>query len=97
MRIRIEYLVHPTGLTAETDTTLVPKEYIVARACSILHGQAISDNRFNREMHYAESVRYQQRADEILGRFHPHTLDITVWEDQDSQYRDTLDPLGWHG
>lgn len=95
MRIRIEYMVHPTAIALEADTTIVPKEYVLARACSILHGQAIGDNRFNRDMHYAEHVRYQQRADEILGKYHPHTPDITVWEDQDSQYQDTLDPLGW--
>lgn len=95
MRIRFEYISVPASMTAELDTTVVPNEYVIARACSILHGQAIGDNRYNRDMHYAEHIRYKERADEILARFHPHVPDITIWTDFESPYHDMEDPLGW--
>ena len=97
MRIRIEYLSTPTSLSAEADTTIVNKEFILAKACSILHGQMVGDSRYNRELHYGEHVRYKEQADEILSRFRVSTPDVTLWTEGDQVYDDLENPLNWGG
>lgn len=97
MRIRIEYLSSVTSLSLEADTTIINKEFIIARACSILHGQMVGDSRYNRELHYGEYVRYKDLADELLSRFRVSTPDVTLWTEDEQVYQDINDPLDWQG
>jgi len=95
MRIRIEYVYTPEALTTELSTTAVDSEYIIAKACSILHGQMISDTRYNRELHYGESLRYGEAADDILRRHRVDQPDQTIWiESNGMDYREN-NPMNW--
>lgn len=97
MRIRLEYLALPSALSADADTTGVPQEYILPKACSILHGQRLSSTRSDRDMHYAEQRRYGDEADAYMIRNAPHIPDTTIPVDGVGDYSDTEDPLGWLG
>ena len=95
MRIRLEYLAYPTALSADADTTGVPKEYILPMACSILHGQRLSSTRADRDMHFAEQERYKDQADKFLIRNAPHRPDTLIPVEGGVEFTDTENPLGW--
>jgi hypothetical protein len=97
MRFRYEFLSVPAELTTDTDTTTVPKAYIKAKACSILHGMALSGTKSDKEMHYAEYVRYRDESDAYVVRnaYHsPGTVFSTPIESVLGP-TDWDDPLGW--
>ena len=95
MRIRLEYLAYPSALSADSDTTIVPKEYILPKACSILHGQRLSSTKSDRDMHYAEQQRYKEESDSFLIRNAPHTPDTLIPVDSGLEYYDQNNPLNW--
>lgn len=97
MRIRLEYLYTPQALSSESDTTTVNTEFIIAKTCSILHGQMVGDSRYNRELHYGEHVRYKELADELLKRYRIDIPDETLWTEHVSWTEDNLNPLNWRG
>ena len=95
MRIRLEYLAYPVALTADADTTGVPKEYLVPKVCSILHGQRLSSTRADRDMHFAEHKRYADEADSFKILYAPHRPDTLIPVEGGQEYRDNEDPLDW--
>jgi hypothetical protein len=97
-RIRIEYVGVSSLLTAETDTTIVPEEYLINKVCSILHGQVLNGTKADKESHYAEFKRYQDEADSYMVRNAPHQPATHIRNPDahiDFFYRDTADPLAW--
>lgn len=96
MRIRLEYAALPSALSADADTTIVPREYILPKACSILHGQRLSSTRSDRDMHYAEQQRYKDESDAYMIRNAPHMPDTTIPVDGVDEYVDLADPLDWN-
>lgn len=98
-RLRVEYLSYPGELTTDASTTIVPYEYIKAKACSILHGQALSNTRADKDTHYAEYKRYQEEADTFVVRNAPHMPGIrfrTPIAANDGSYPFLNDnPLSW--
>jgi hypothetical protein len=98
MRIRIEYLALPQELSSDTDTTIVPKDYIVNKAISILHGQSIGDTHADRDLHFAEQQRYEKMADLFIARYAPHdpASQIPTFEELDN-FPTQDDPLSWRG
>ncbi len=97
MRLRIEMLAVSQELTTEAGTTNVPSEYIKAKACSILHGQAMSNTKADKDMHYAEYKRYGEEADAYIARSAPHTPGVRFRAGitTHTYQNDNLDPLGW--
>lgn len=96
MRLRIEYLSVPTELTADTDETVVPKEYVVPMACSLLHSRRVSNTRSDREMHYAESEKYRSYAQDYVLRNAPHTPDTYIpISDESMSVAGWENPLDW--
>lgn len=97
-RLRLEYLGVSSELTTEISTTIIPEEYLVNKACSILHGQVLNGTKADKESHYAEFKRYQEEADAYLIRNAPHAPSIFI-KDPDgyvnSLSSDRDDPLGW--
>lgn len=73
MRIRLEMLAVSSELSTEAGTTNVPAEFIKAKACSILHGQALSNTKADKDMHYAEYKRYMDEADSYVVRNATHS------------------------
>jgi hypothetical protein len=99
-RFRYEYLGVSSELTTEISTTIIPEEYLVNKACSLLHGQVLNGTKSDKEAHYAEFKRYQEEADSFLVRNAPHAPGLFIKNPDahvNSQGRDRDDPLNWNG
>jgi hypothetical protein len=98
LRIRLEYLALPSDLSAEADTTVVPQSYIVPAAVSKLHSRKVKDNKTDRELHFAESKRYQEMAEAWIVRNAPHQPDSSILKQHAGSYQpDPSNPLNWSG
>ena len=98
LRIRLEYLALPAELSAEDDTTVIPISYIVPSAVSKLHSRKVRDNKADRELHFAESKRYEEKAETWLVRNAPHRPDSSILKQHSGAYQpDSLNPLNWQG
>jgi hypothetical protein len=98
LRIRLEYLALPAELSDEDDTTVVPISYIVPAAVSKLHSRKVKDNKADRELHFAESKRYQEMAEAWMVRNAPHRPDSNILKQHSGHYQpDTMNPLNWGG
>jgi hypothetical protein len=95
MRMRLEYLGVPAELSAETDTTIVPKEYVVRMACSILHGQKLNDTKSDRDLHSYETDRYEKMANAYVALNAPHLPGSTIPTYDQAIYIPSDNPLGW--
>jgi hypothetical protein len=96
MRLRIEYLSEPLELSNESDTTTVPKRWIIPFAASMMMGQRMSDTKSDREMYESESIRYMNMADDFRTRNAPHKPDITLRSPVPRvSYMSNNNPLDW--
>ncbi len=96
LRIRLEYVALPTELTTEADTTVIPDSYLIPAAISILHSRKVKDTKVDRELHFAESKRYQEMADSWMVRNAPHRPDSNLLDQAFTGYQpDSVDPLNW--
>lgn len=93
-RVRLQVLCKPAELTEEASTTVVPEEYIVLKAVSILWDQRKSDNRFDRQQAGQNSADYQQKADTYKAMKAWDAPDGTMWLDEDEAGVTVSDPLG---
>jgi len=98
LRIRLEYVALPAELSAETDATVIPASFLVPAAISKLHGRKVKDTRVDRELHFAESRRYKEMADEWMIRNAPHRPDSNILSQAFTGYQpSSVDPLNWSG
>lgn len=98
LRIRLEYVSLPIELTTETSTTVIPESYLMPAAIAILHGRRVGDNKTDRELHFAESRRYQEKAEAWLVRNAPHQPDNNILRQSSMSYQpNPSDPLNWNG
>ena len=96
LRIRLEYLALPSELSLEADTTVVPISYIVPAAVSKLHSRRVKDTKVDRELHFAESKRYSEMAEQWLVRNAPHRPDSNILKQHSGSYTpDVMNPLNW--
>ena len=98
MRIRLEYTAISAELTTESSTTNVPREFLLAKACSELHSQALSSTKADKETHYGEYKRLSDEADQYLIRNAIHTPGTVLLNPDPSEYpfsTENADPLGW--
>ena len=97
LRIRLEYSAFPAELSAEADTTIVPQSYLVPAAIAKLHGKKVGDTKVDRELHFAESRRYGEIAEQWLIRNAPHRPDTTILKQHSGAYQpDSMNPLNWY-
>lgn len=98
-RIRLIYSAKPSALTTDASTTVVPSEYIIYKACSILHDQAVNSNRVDRQRHASLAEYYENLARDYVERHARQTPANTLWTESDGSgyFRtvDSADPLGW--
>jgi hypothetical protein len=101
-RFRFAYLGWPSALSADSEETAVPKEFIINKALAILHDSMIGDNRVDRTMHGSTAEYYADRADEYARLHRRRVLAGTLWLDDDednprltSLGDDIGDPLRW--
>jgi hypothetical protein len=97
MRLRLEMLSVSQELTTEASTTNLPAEYIKAKSCAILHGQALSNTKADKDMHYAEYKRYGDESDAYVVRNAMHTPGVRFRSPiTDHTYgNDNNNPLSW--
>jgi len=96
LRIRLEYSAYPDELSAETDTTVIPISYLMPAAISKLHGRKVGNTKVDRELHFAESKRYQEQAEAWMIRNAPHHPDSNVLDQHSGAYQpDSMNPLNW--
>ncbi len=94
-RIRIEYSAISSPLSSDTDTTIIPQDYIIAKACSILHGQRLGVSTANYDLHDREHRRLGLEADSFLAQYAPHTNDSSLRDSESPMSYDESDPLNW--
>jgi hypothetical protein len=101
IRMRIRYVHKPAALTSETDTTVVPPEFIIPKALSYLYDERMTNNKFDRQRYDSESTKYKEAAEEyaqFYGWQMPHG---TPWMDHDIRNLSGYiadpagDPLNW--
>ncbi len=98
LRIRLEYSAYPGELFNETDPTIIPISYLMPAAISILHGRKVKDTKTDRELHFAEAKRYQEKAEAWLVRNAPHKPDNNILSQSIEGYQpSSFDPLNWQG
>ncbi len=97
LRFRLEYISQPDELTADSDTTIVPMDYIRPKAVSRLYGQMISNNKADRQRWAAEQQRYAQEAEQYIQQNAFQMPDRTMWQQANGMtYINPIDPLGWN-
>lgn len=99
-RIRVQYTSQPGTLSADSDTTILPQEYIVNKAMSILFDTLVNSNRADRQRYAALAEYHDQLARDIRERkaFQPPSR--TLWQEEDTRPITGVanihgDPLGW--
>jgi len=82
-------------LSTEASTTVVPKEYIIAKAISILAGSRIGDNRVDRQRYAIMQDIYEKEAEafKIQNFFRLPDSELFM-EGRDSGHLSEFDPLG---
>ena len=98
MRIRLEYIAKPSALATDAATTMVPQDFIIAKALHYLWAAKRPDNRVDRQLARQEASDYWEEAERYKQQMAFLIPDGTIWLDgDDSNYSgvDLSDPLGW--
>jgi hypothetical protein len=98
MRMYLYYTHVPTELTADADTTVVPKEFIVNQALAYLHESMMGDNRSDANRHANIAQVYRNLATEYRERFGTRQPATMVQVEDNLPYgahADYINPLGW--
>jgi hypothetical protein len=95
-RIRIEYMGIPNKLSAETDTTIVPEEYIIPKAMSILYRSRSKDTKVDQKTFQDEAIKLDKMAEDYLMRNYPRKPDIQLKTPTQTDTYIENDPLGWN-
>jgi hypothetical protein len=95
-RIKIQYIKQPQVMDDDTDTTVVPKRYIILKSKAILFGQRGGDPR-TRQGYQAMSVRFDEQAENYKGINAFPMPDQAIWQESDNRIvgGEVLNPLGW--
>ena len=96
LRLRIEYLSKPELMDDDTDTTVVPSEYLLYKAMSILYSQLNSDNRIDMSTFERLSQRYAAEAEDLKNKlaFRIPTITYRTYS-PDRDGSDRPDPMNW--
>ena len=99
MRIQLNYAAKPAELTSDSDTTSVPKDYIINKAIEILAGKRLSSSRADRDRWAIMEQLGRQNAEDIRRR-KSDRLSTTIPIEYDHAHAvaqpDDNDPLGWY-
>lgn len=96
-RLHLQYISLPSALSLDTDTTTVPREFIVHQARALLHEDLMGDNRSDANRHGQLATYFQQKADEYAARFYAQRPGASqfVQDNIGMATSDDIDPLDW--
>lgn len=102
LRVRLQCLKRPTALTVEASTTIIPAEYILHKALSILYGTLANDNRYDRQRFSQLEEYHRQYAETYIRKRAFRHPAGTFWQADDRRgiggVDETIgDPLNWFG
>lgn len=83
LRMRIQYVGAPSTLSAEADTTVVPKEYILEMAQSILYGKLVPNTSRDRSRYAGLEEYHRLKAEQKKASRAFLVPDGTIWKDHD--------------
>ncbi len=96
-RIRLIYATQPIELTTDAATTVVPKEYVVAKTLEILAANKVASNSMDRNKYAGMEQIYRQRA-EIYKAKNGFRMPVDMSLDFDVSSPSAIgeeNPLGW--
>lgn len=97
-RIRIIYATDSLELNDDTDTTVVPKEFLIYKTIEFLASSRVGSTRGDRE-HYAVLEQIYRNKAEMFREKHAFRMDTTLWQETDigmpSGIQYDGDPMGW--
>jgi hypothetical protein len=82
MRFRLIYATQPAELSADSDETVVPREYIINRAVEILAASRIASTRADREKYAAMEQMSRIKADTFREK-NSFRMPTTIWQESD--------------
>jgi len=98
MRFRLIYATQPAELTADSDETVVPKEYIINRAIEILAASRIASTRADRDKYAAMEQMGRIKADQYREK-NSFRMPTTIWQERDPngpRAESEENPLQWN-
>ena len=98
MRFRFVYAAQPAELVADSDETVVPKEYIINRAVEILAASRIASTRADREKYSYMEQMARTKADQFREK-NSFRMPTTIWQESDPNGPHAVfeeNPLEWN-
>jgi hypothetical protein len=93
LRIRLQYLAHPSALTSDTATTVVPEEYIVHKALATLYRSRAGDNRVDRQKYLLLADYHDELATKYKSENAFSIPEGTLWEAKDLTWDSSTHPV----
>lgn len=96
LRILLEYMSVPTELSLETDTTIIPEDYIKPYAIHLLYKQKVPHTKADKDVYYAQAESYLKDAEDYLANNRPTRPDVSLRSPSRNQtIRSGENPLSW--
>lgn len=93
-RMRLQYISEPVSLSAESDTTVIPLDYLRKQVLHILYDGITADSRFDRSS-YAQMAEYQRQKAEQKKQEAWDMPSGTLWQYEATPSSPSDDPMGW--
>lgn len=97
-RIRLNYATAPTSLSADSDETTVPRQYVLLKSLESLGASKVASSKVDREKYAAMEQINRLKADEYKAN-NFFRLPTTIWLEDSLTGLNTLDeedPLDWN-
>jgi hypothetical protein len=98
--MRLQYISAGEVLSADSDVTFTPKEYIILHALGELYETLVSDNRSDRSVHAGLADYFAEKAQKYMDDNARESPAETLWMEEDvgvyGSMMDDGNPLGWN-
>jgi hypothetical protein len=96
LRIRLQYVARCSPLTLDSQSTVVPQEYVMGLALEQLYLSMMNDNRADRQRYKDLAEDFKKRSEDYR-RFHAfQPPDTTVWLDAETNGVPSENPMEWN-
>ncbi len=98
LRIRLNYATAPISLSADSDETSVPRQYVILKATELLSASRVSSSKVDREKWAVSEQLARVKAEDFKER-NSFRLPTTVWLENSphgNSFANEEDPMGWN-